>query len=142
MKKEKIAPKIAVLLKTQDEYDLYMKWAEKKWYKWATWAVPTEGNEWTEFKNETVVVCGDTLSYGGSSQACFDWYTILSLKEATGLKAKVTYAVGYVRNDGTRFTKNTIDSVEVSILETSLKHHSSEAKRINALLRAHRNLKF
>ncbi len=30
MKKEKIAPKIAVLLKTQDEYDLYMKWAEKK----------------------------------------------------------------------------------------------------------------
>lgn len=74
--------KLAVALTTQEEFNEYMKYAEKMWRKRRAWNIPMEYWSREDFWPSTYMFFWDGFYYVTKDE----WYKIISLQEAIGEK--------------------------------------------------------
>lgn len=89
--------KLAVALTTQEEFDEYIRYAEKMWRKRIDWQDPRHYWCWSDYTYDTVLSLWDNFGYMCHKSI----YKVISLKEAIGEKEDK----GIIREIGHRIKK-------------------------------------
>ena len=70
-----------VNLKTQEEYNEYMKMCEKEGWKWAEGQRPMGFNGWTKYKEETCIKIRDYFSYRSLEKSKLENEKVITLSQ-------------------------------------------------------------
>jgi len=144
----------AILVTTQEESDRILEIYEKKWWKRASGAKPTAIRElWKQYKQykQTGYEAKDVFYACDIQYFKTNKYTVLSFEEwlrflweevRKNTNKRPTYNKIYVRNDGKKFEKDSIDGVSIKDIQDGIENRNKEIKIFESLLRAHRALKF
>lgn len=82
--------KICVHLPTQEAYDTYMQWAERRGLVREGWSNPTSIDVWKFCKNECCVCFWDRFGWRTKSYYEREWYRIISAEEAMQMEEQKT----------------------------------------------------